>query len=194
MITVLVAPRTLDEGIDVPDAEVAVIAAGSTVSRRVVQRIGRVLRRAEGKDQARIGLVYVKGAQDDPQIGGALEEFVTDMEEMDRAWWFDAKRDREALREFFSGSPLGRPPSPPTFDDTRAQLHRLHPAARVSRKRHLERDVHARASWELRQIKRRPYERARVEAIQLIKSRDRVLREIATLSTADADHGPSRPL
>lgn len=40
----LVAVRTVDEGIDVPDASVAVILSGTSTERQRVQRLGRVLR------------------------------------------------------------------------------------------------------------------------------------------------------
>lgn len=46
---VLVSAQVLDEGLDVPEAEIAIIVGGSSSSRRYVQRIGRVLRPAEGK-------------------------------------------------------------------------------------------------------------------------------------------------
>jgi superfamily II DNA or RNA helicase len=48
-ISVLVSSQVLDEGFDVPDAEVAIIVGGSASARRQVQRIGRVLRPREGK-------------------------------------------------------------------------------------------------------------------------------------------------
>ncbi len=49
----LVSAQVLDEGIDVPEAGIAIIVGGSSSSRRHVQRIGRVLRPAAGK-RARI--------------------------------------------------------------------------------------------------------------------------------------------
>jgi superfamily II DNA or RNA helicase len=45
----LVSARVLNEGIDVPDAEVAVIVGGTLGQREHVQRIGRLLRPAPGK-------------------------------------------------------------------------------------------------------------------------------------------------
>ncbi len=48
-ITVLVSAQVLDEGFDVPDADVAIIVGGSSSARRQVQRVGRVLRPREGK-------------------------------------------------------------------------------------------------------------------------------------------------
>lgn len=52
-VTVLVSSQVLDEGLDVPDAEVAIVVGGSASPRRYVQRIGRVLRPRPGK-RARI--------------------------------------------------------------------------------------------------------------------------------------------
>jgi superfamily II DNA or RNA helicase len=48
-LRILVSARVLNEGIDVPAADVAMIVAGSQGSREYIQRIGRVLRPAEGK-------------------------------------------------------------------------------------------------------------------------------------------------
>ena len=45
----LVSARVLNEGIDVPDAEVAIIVGGTQGAREHVQRIGRLLRPKDGK-------------------------------------------------------------------------------------------------------------------------------------------------
>lgn len=50
----LVAISCLDEGIDIPSADTAILMANSSNPREYVQRIGRVLRQAEGKTHARI--------------------------------------------------------------------------------------------------------------------------------------------
>jgi len=48
-IKVLVSSQVLDEGFDVPEAEIAIVVGGSASERRYVQRIGRVLRPSPGK-------------------------------------------------------------------------------------------------------------------------------------------------
>lgn len=48
----LCAVQTLDEGIDIPDLAGVVIVSGSTSKRQQIQRCGRALRRASGKDRA----------------------------------------------------------------------------------------------------------------------------------------------
>jgi superfamily II DNA or RNA helicase len=45
----LVSARVLNEGIDVPDADVAIIVGGALGEREHVQRIGRLLRPVPGK-------------------------------------------------------------------------------------------------------------------------------------------------
>lgn len=50
----LVAIRCLDEGVDIPETRRAFILASSSNPRQFVQRRGRVLRRAPGKDSAEI--------------------------------------------------------------------------------------------------------------------------------------------
>jgi len=45
----LVTSRVLNEGVDVPEANVAVVLSGSGTVREHVQRLGRILRRVEGK-------------------------------------------------------------------------------------------------------------------------------------------------
>jgi DNA phosphorothioation system restriction enzyme len=53
-IQALVAIRCLDEGVDVPRTETAYILASSSNPRQFIQRRGRVLRRAPGKEYATI--------------------------------------------------------------------------------------------------------------------------------------------
>ena len=50
----LVAIKCLDEGIDIPSAETAIIMASSTNPREYVQRVGRVIRQAKDKNRASI--------------------------------------------------------------------------------------------------------------------------------------------
>lgn len=61
----LVAIRCLDEGVDIPSMQTAIILASTTNPRQFIQRRGRVLRQAEGKDLATIyDLVVVPGTPD----------------------------------------------------------------------------------------------------------------------------------
>ena len=48
-LPVLATSRVLNEGVDVPDAQVAVILSGTGSTREHVQRLGRILRPRPGK-------------------------------------------------------------------------------------------------------------------------------------------------
>jgi len=48
-LRILVSARVLNEGLDVPAADIAIVVGGSQGSREYVQRVGRVLRPAVGK-------------------------------------------------------------------------------------------------------------------------------------------------
>lgn len=48
----IVSSQVLDEGIDVPDANVGVIMSGSGSAREYIQRLGRILRPSKGKKEA----------------------------------------------------------------------------------------------------------------------------------------------
>jgi len=58
----LVASRVLNEGVDVPDASVAIVLSGTGSSREYVQRLGRILRK--GKNPDKLALLYEIVAED----------------------------------------------------------------------------------------------------------------------------------
>ena len=60
----LLAIKCLDEGIDIPSAKRAIILASSTNPREYVQRIGRIIRRSEGKEKAVIYDIIVEPSLD----------------------------------------------------------------------------------------------------------------------------------
>ena len=53
----IITSQVLDEGIDVPDASLAVILSGTGSSREFIQRLGRILRKKEGKEATLYELV-----------------------------------------------------------------------------------------------------------------------------------------
>ncbi len=77
-LPVVVAPRVLDEGVDVPDADVAVVLAAFRSRRQMVQRLGRVLRRTDDDRVARLLVVHAVGTNEDP-ANGAHEEFLDEV-------------------------------------------------------------------------------------------------------------------
>ena len=67
--TVLCAPRILDEGIDVPAADLAVVVSGTRQRRQSIQRLGRVIRRKKDGGRGRFVFVYAIGTSEDPLMG-----------------------------------------------------------------------------------------------------------------------------
>lgn len=64
-VRILVSCRCLDEGIDVPDASTGIVLSGAAVTRQRVQRLGRVLRRSEGKASAALYYLYIQESSED---------------------------------------------------------------------------------------------------------------------------------
>jgi superfamily II DNA or RNA helicase len=62
---VLLSLHTLEIGYDVPQVRIEIILATTSNINQVIQRIGRVLRKHEGKDIALIYVIYVSDTKDD---------------------------------------------------------------------------------------------------------------------------------
>jgi superfamily II DNA or RNA helicase len=61
---VLLSVHTLEIGYDVPDAAVEIILSSSSNMNQLVQRIGRVLRKVQGKKSASVYVIYVSETRD----------------------------------------------------------------------------------------------------------------------------------
>jgi superfamily II DNA or RNA helicase len=84
---VLISCRALDEGMNVPETTVAIIASSTASSRQRIQRLGRVLRPVENKDRA---LIYTLYATD--QERARLDKEAGDLEGVARVEWATATR------------------------------------------------------------------------------------------------------
>ncbi|WCE38818.1 sigma-70 family RNA polymerase sigma factor [Brevibacterium sp. BDJS002] len=62
---VLCAPRILDEGIDVPDSDLAVVLSGSKQPRQTIQRLGRIIRRKKNGGHGRFLVLYAVNTIED---------------------------------------------------------------------------------------------------------------------------------
>lgn len=81
---VLVAIKCLDEGIDIPSADTAIVMASSTNPREYVQRIGRIIRQAPGKTEANIYDMIIMPDYDRISEAGKEMEKRIFLKEMDR--------------------------------------------------------------------------------------------------------------
>ncbi len=101
-LPVVVAPRVLDEGVDVPDADVAVVLAAFRSRRQMVQRLGRVLRVKDDGREARLVVVFATDTLEDPDRGAHeafLDEVLPVARGVDR---LDADSDPAAVADWLA--------------------------------------------------------------------------------------------
>lgn len=79
---VLIAPKLIDEGYDVPDASVAIVASFSKSARQMIQRDGRILRKTGGKESVTRYSIIIRECEEEKyfvvlrraQVGGKAIE------------------------------------------------------------------------------------------------------------------------
>ena len=98
----LVAAKVLDEGIDVPEADLAIIVSATKTRRQMIQRMGRVLRPKKDGRPARFVLVYVAGTSEDP-ANGAHDAFFNEVIDISKeSKIFKQPLDKNELTEFLN--------------------------------------------------------------------------------------------
>ena len=101
-IRVLVAPRILDEGIDLPVADFGIIVAASKTRRQMIQRMGRVIRRSEGKWVAKFVILFAEGTTEDPERG-AHQTFLDEIVDVAKCVKVFREGEQHALVDFLRG-------------------------------------------------------------------------------------------
>ena len=103
----LVASRVLNEGVDVPEASIAIVLSGTGSTREHIQRLGRVLRK--GKDPNKLALLFEVIAEDTSEEGTSKRRQPVRL---------DQKRQLELLPSVRSQQELPRAAEPsPDWDD-----------------------------------------------------------------------------
>lgn len=64
-IRILIACKSIDEGVDIPDATVGIILSGTSAQRQRVQRLGRIIRKKEGKSRASMYYLHITGTSEE---------------------------------------------------------------------------------------------------------------------------------
>jgi superfamily II DNA or RNA helicase len=82
----LVTCRALDEGTNVPETSVAIIASSTSSTRQRIQRLGRVLRPARGKHEALVYTLYATTTEE-----SRLRTEAAKMEEVSRVQWLQGR-------------------------------------------------------------------------------------------------------
>jgi superfamily II DNA or RNA helicase len=79
------APRVLDEGIDVPDANLGIVMSASRTRRQMIQRMGRILRRKRAGVAARFVIMFAKDTLEDPANRIERDGFLDEIERISQA-------------------------------------------------------------------------------------------------------------
>ena len=74
------APRVLDEGVDVPNANLGVVVSASRTRRQMIQRMGRVLRRKPSGVGARFVILFAADTLEDPTTTEDRDGFLDEIE------------------------------------------------------------------------------------------------------------------
>lgn len=85
----IVSCKALDEGLNVPDTNVAIIASSTASFRQRIQRMGRVLRPAPGKEMAKIITLYVTDVEE-----RRLLQEASSLNEISNISWFNARGEK----------------------------------------------------------------------------------------------------
>ncbi len=79
------APRVLDEGVDVPNANLGIVVSASRTRRQMIQRMGRVLRRKPAGVGARFVIMFAADTIEDPRYRDGGDGFLDEIEEIAEA-------------------------------------------------------------------------------------------------------------
>jgi superfamily II DNA or RNA helicase len=96
------APRVLDEGVDVPDANLGIVMSASRTRRQMIQRMGRVLRRKRPGIAARFVIMFAKDTTEDPTNRTERDGFLDEIERISEGTGVFDRAQREALDTFLA--------------------------------------------------------------------------------------------
>lgn len=110
---ILITCKALDEGFDVPDATVGIILSGTSMQRQRIQRLGRIIRKKEGKEKASLYYLHIADTAEDgcflPDTGDCR---ITELEyRSDTRQFVNARYDQAAGRLLTQMSENGTEPA-----------------------------------------------------------------------------------
>lgn len=94
------APRVLDEGVDVPNANLGVVVSASRTRRQMVQRMGRILRRKPKGSGARFVILFAADTLEDPRFTDGRDGFLEEIEDIAESTRIFAPNEADALADF----------------------------------------------------------------------------------------------
>jgi superfamily II DNA or RNA helicase len=105
------APRVLDEGVDVPDANLGIVMSASRTRRQMIQRLGRILRRKQPGVAARFVIMFAKDTVEDPANRLERDGFLDEIERISEAMGVFDDQQAVALDAFLAA------PGPPVVPE-----------------------------------------------------------------------------
>jgi hypothetical protein len=115
-LDVVAAPRVLDEGIDVPDANLGVVMSASRTRRQMIQRMGRILRRKRPGVGARFLIMFASDTLEDPSNRIERDGFLDEIERISEATGFFDVGRFDALERFLAEPGPAIVPEPERLD------------------------------------------------------------------------------
>ena len=106
------APRVLDEGIDVPDANLGIVMSASRTRRQMIQRMGRILRRKRPGVAARFVIMFAKDTLEDPANRVERDGFLDEIERISDATGVFDSDQFDALHAFLAAPGPAVVPAP----------------------------------------------------------------------------------
>ncbi len=94
------APRVLDEGVDVPNANLGVVISASRTRRQMIQRMGRILRRKPLGSGARFVILFAADTLEDPRMTDGRDGFLEEIEHIAESTRIFKPNETEALAKF----------------------------------------------------------------------------------------------
>ena len=113
------APRVLDEGIDVPDANLGVVMSASRTRRQMIQRMGRILRRKRSGVAARFVIMFAKDTLEDPSNRFERDGFLDEIQRIAEGTGVFDSGNFEALDVFLAAPGPSVVPEPEYVEDER---------------------------------------------------------------------------
>jgi superfamily II DNA or RNA helicase len=113
------APRVLDEGIDVPDANLGIVMSASRTRRQMIQRMGRILRRKRAGVAARFVIMFASDTLEDPTSRVERDGFLDEIERIAEAVAVFDSRELQPLEEFLAQPGPASVPEPARLEHLR---------------------------------------------------------------------------
>jgi ERCC3/RAD25/XPB C-terminal helicase len=111
------APRVLDEGIDVPDANLGIVMSASRTRRQMIQRMGRILRRKRVGVAARFVIMFAKDTLEDPANRTERDGFLDEIERISEGTGIFEGAPFDALASFLAQPGPDVLPEPERLDE-----------------------------------------------------------------------------